>query len=1147
MSFNRMQTMRDNIEAIRTAFRLGVEKRGPNGEEMAVLGRYAGFGGLKCILNDADSLLDAAKWSKSDIELFAPTVELRRLIHDYSKDDKEFARYMDSLKTSVLTAFYTPAPVVDAIFDAIKASGVQIDKFLEPSAGQGVFVDSYLRNYTGTKVMAFEKDLLTGKILDALHPDVSTRIEGFERIEPDYNGYFDVACSNIPFGDFAVPDPIYATSKELAYRQSTKAIHNYFFLKALDSVREGGLVAFITSQGVMNSASPFVRAELVKRADLVAALRLPNNTFSDNSGTDTGSDLIILQKHSDKTALSPVEEFFVQTLVDRDTKVSNNKYFAAFPHDVICTEAKVGTDPFGKPAIIYKHEGGVKGIAEDIYKALDESLRLRLNLELYNSKGMNQTTPSPEVTKPVRPTQAKKISETPIMKQYMELKKRHPDAILLFRVGDFYECMGEDAIKSSEILGITLTRRMNGKAGSIELAGFPHHALDTYLPKLVRAGQRVAICEQLEDPKQKQREKFTPTEVVTPTPTPKVKPEDKSEPEPTPNPAPIQSEPEPTSAPKGPAKEIETDGSPDYTDNPDPRLFAYNLFGELEPIEKPKRQPRQSPQTKNEDKPKVERKPPVEISPQVQSKFRQLTDKELEFYGSLNWDDNPPINGFYETMMSIAHRQLAEREAARQAAEVEAKDAELGVKISSTEGDFIPKPKAVASSAYTTPNDEPDMSPRPFSEDIQFFHKNGSMVVDNGQVGFLSEVKKYYGALFTPLALRSEQEKRAMLYITLSETYQQLYHYEAETHEPSEHLREHLNQYYDQFVDRYGNLNEKQNAKFILMDSNGRDALALERGENGVFVKADIFDHPVAFAVDEVTSVDTPMEALSASLNKYGVVNLEYMGGLVDMDEDKLVESLEGHIYYNPLVENYEIADRFIAGNVVQKAEDIQAWIDKEEERIKGFPGYDGIEPYIEMAQDSLKALQDATPRKITFDELDFNFGERWIPTGIYSAYMSHLYNTNVTIAYSSSMDEYSAKADRGNMKIWEEFCVRGYYRTYDGMNLLKHALHNTVPDIKKSIGKDDNGNDIKVPDNEAIQLANTKIDEIRNGFSEWLEAQSPEFKDRLVDLYNRKFNCFVRPKYDGSHQTFPDLNMKLLGDRYGISSIYQSQKDWKA
>lgn len=297
-----------------------------------------------------------------------------------------------------------------------------------------------------------------------------------------------------------------------------------------------------------------------------------------------------------------------------------------------------------------------------------------------------------------------------------------------------------------------------------------------------------------------------------------------------------------------------------------------------------------------------------------------------------------------------------------------------------------------------------------------------------------------------------------------------------------------------------------------------------------------------------------PQEALAASLNKYGEVNMEYMADLLGMDktagdmvgqyELDLLEALEGHIFYNPIEEKYEIADRFIAGNVVQKAEDVKAWIDREEERIKNFPGYDGIEPYIAMAQDSLKALEEAIPRRITFDELDFNFGERWIPTGIYSAYMRHLYDTDIKIAYSSSMDEYSCDARRKNMKIWEEFCVRGYYRTYDGISLLKHALHNTVPDIKKSAGKDENGHDIKVPDSEAIQLANTKIDEIRNGFTDWLEAQSPEFKEKLADLYNRKFNCFVRPKYDGSHQTFPDLNMKMLGDRYGIHSVYQSQKD---
>ena len=342
--------------------------------------------------------------------------------------------------------------------------------------------------------------------------------------------------------------------------------------------------------------------------------------------------------------------------------------------------------------------------------------------------------------------------------------------------------------------------------------------IHTYLPKLVRAGQRVAICEQLEDPKLKKTTEHRMVEDVRPA-------EQKVEttPEQTPDEPP---KPEPT-------KEIETAGSPDYNDNPDPRLFAYNLFGELEPVGKPRPQPKLA-----EDAPKP--KPSVEVKDIPVKKFRPLTDKELEFYGSLNWEDNPPINGFYETMMSIAHRQLEEMRLEREAEEAaKAANGELinenGTVIERTEGDFIPgrQPRLAAEKV------EFDMSPRPFSEDIQFFHHNGSMVVQDGLVGFLSEVRKN-GATFNPLTLKPEQAKRAMLYVTMSETYQKLYNYEAETHEASAELREHLNQYYDEFVEKYGNLNEKQNVKFILIDANGRDALALERGENGQFVKADI-------------------------------------------------------------------------------------------------------------------------------------------------------------------------------------------------------------------------------------------------------------------------------------------------------------------
>lgn len=187
------------------------------------------------------------------------------------------------------------------------------------------------------------------------------------------------------------------------------------------------------------------------------------------------------------------------------------------------------------------------------------------------------------------------------------MKKKHPDAILMFRVGDFYEIFGKDAVQASEVLGITLTRRQSGVDSRIELAGFPHHALDTYLPKLVRAGHRVAICEQLEDPKLKRATQQKVVETVTPNQRPKA--------EPKPEPAPVEApkvEPKPE-----PVKEIETDGRPDYSDNPDPRLFAYNLFGELEPIQQ--KNNRRQQMTKPEEKPKP-------VIPQQMQSLSRLPD-----------------------------------------------------------------------------------------------------------------------------------------------------------------------------------------------------------------------------------------------------------------------------------------------------------------------------------------------------------------------------------------------------------------------------------------------------------------------------------------------------------------------------------------
>jgi len=269
---------------------------------------------------------------------------------------------------------------------------------------------------------------------------------------------------------------------------------------------------------------------------------------------------------------------------------------------------------------------------------------------------------------------------------------------------------------------------------------------------------------------------------------------------------------------------------------------------------------------------------------------------------------------------------------------------------------------------------------------------------------------------------------------------------------------------------------------------------------------------------------DSAHEALAASLNKYGKVELGYMASLTGVTQDEILTELKGTVYFNPMIEGYEIADKFIAGNVISKADEVQKFLDRH-------PGH-------ESAGESLTALREATPKPIAFDDLDFNFGERWIPTGIYSAYASYLFDTDISIVYAPSRDEFALKADMKNANIRDKYAVKSESRVFDGISLMRHALHDTTPDITKTVKV--GGKDTKVPDGEAIQLANTKIDEMRVGFSDWLREQTPEFKDRLADLYNRTFNCFVRPEYNGSHQTFPGLDLKALG----IDDLYGTQKD---
>jgi N12 class adenine-specific DNA methylase len=731
---------------------------------------------------------------------------------------------------------------------------------------------------------------------------------------------YDVVASNIPFGDISVFDLSFSRSRDDARILAARSIHNYFFLKGADMLREGGILAFITSQGVLNSAkNEPIRRALMKNNNLLSAVRLPNNLFSEHAGTDVGSDLIVLQKNSVKKGLTDAEELFCQSRLTTHNTPGN-----AFFWDnrrIVHTSEAVGTDPYGHPALIYKHQGGVEGIAVDLKKMLSEDFENLLNIALYNGE------------------------------------------------------QREYGVKAHETLSEIVVS----------------------VPKIITAKE--------------------------------------------------DTQPEP------PGKEVQ--------------LSLFHLFETERPIR----------------------------SSTASNKTRKKNNQKQAGYlqGSLfaHIDQQPEINGIAQPNSKSKNESI---------------------------GDLF---SAAGENNGTTGINK--LSEK-YTGKIQNFHRNDSLVNDQGLVGYLKSIKSdRIHAVFHPLALSPLQKSRAEAYILLRDTYLDLYEKEAENHVEYREERETLNRIYDSYVKKFGHLNTAENIKLIKTDSAGKEIPYLERVVGGVIHKADIFHHPVNFST-KTLATDNPDEALAASLNRYGKVNLSYMFSISSLSELELKEGLEGRILFNPIEKEYEISERFVSGNVVEKIKEIEDYL--------------LANPNDKEAEESVKILQQAIPRRIEFEELDFNLGERWIQTDIYSRFASHLFDTEVRIYYSENTDDFSINCEKKNILITEKHAVKAKSRTFDGIALFKNALVNTTPDITKTI--EVAGQEIKVRDMEAIQMANTKIDEIRKAFTDWLHEQSTDFKAALTDTYNDTFNCFVRPQYDGSHQDFPGLDRKALG----IEDLYASQKD---
>ena len=835
MGYNILNALKANTRAIELAFNVRKEQRKATVKERTTLQQFCGFGGIPYILSLDSEDKNAAKTSEAN-EALQQLQDV--LLNGVEGDQQLYKSLVRSIKASSLTAFYTPQNIISTLAEQIQQTfqnnGLPIGSFLEPSAGIGGFLPIAASN---TEKTAFEKDLVSGLILSALEPDTKVIIDGFETLDTKElpSTKFDVIASNIPFGTLKIHDADFA-EKGSPYTTSTKTIHNYFFFKAINQLKEGGILAFITSRWVANAPSnKFVRDFIVHNTNLITTLRLPDNLFMQTAGIEIGSDLIIVQKSSNKTMLTSREQLFLDSIKESVPNSAEKCEYAnkllSQPKYALYTESSIKTNQFGKYVRRY------------YWKDTEAKMQLSLSQIL---------------------------------------------------ASDFNRYFKKD------LIGINPVKQATGQ------------------------------------------------------------------------------------------------------------LSLFDLFD----------------------------------------------------------------------------------------------------------------------TANTTPTPTPKKQHQAYTDDVEAWMKEGTLVLFNGKIGTLYFKKESLldapKAFFKQIKVHQINIDRAEDYFRVREAYFALADKEAQEKMEFPLLRKNLNTHYDAYIAKWGQFHANDNKDFILLDTLGMEVFTIETLHQNKIFKADIMKEPVAFKNTDINSKLQPLEALSSSLNYYGQVDLNYMCKSTHKDENELIEDLTGEIFYNALTDCWEEKGKFLAGNVVSKGKDLQTLLAKQTGHIK------------EWTSQSIKALENITPAIIPYEDLEFNLGERWVPCEIYSRFATELFESETHVFYFDVNDTYLVSIESYSPIAYQVYSIRNL----NGEELLIHALHDTVPEFTKEITKHDK--QIRVPDEEAIQEASTKIQEIRDKFNQWLDNQPIEVREELVRLYNERFNCFVRSSYNGAAQTFPDLSFK----DFPYNELYPSQKD---
>ena len=385
MGYNTHQKLIDNINAIRIALEW---KEGDklSSDRAEALKKYAGFGGIKAVLYPNTTKEDWIKENatENDLRLFDDIKELHNLLQQHYNAN-EYKQIIDSLKNSVLTAFYTPDVVPKAIYESLKYKGVQPESVYEPSAGAGIFITEAAKAFHHLKnITAVEKDILSGRVLTALSSSipvpVSVQTKAFENTSSDENNQFDLIVSNIPFGNFRVYDNSFNDAA------LTGKIHNYFFAKGLEKIKEGGMLAYITTDAFLNSPSnKTAREYLFNNADFISLAVMPDNLMKDTGNTEAPSHLLIVQKNTSKDALSDDEQSLLNTIEQENAfgKYSINQYIHHHPDIVTGDEIKPGKDQYGKAHQTVWQRGDINSISKKLEPVIFNDFGKRLDRDAF--------------------------------------------------------------------------------------------------------------------------------------------------------------------------------------------------------------------------------------------------------------------------------------------------------------------------------------------------------------------------------------------------------------------------------------------------------------------------------------------------------------------------------------------------------------------------------------------------------------------------------------------------------------------------------------------------------------------------------------------------------------------------------------------